>query len=437
MKNNIILDTDSYKMEHYKQYPPNVTHVYSYLESRGGAFPKTVFFGLQYYLQEYLEGNVVTSGDVTQAMEFTEKHFGRESLNVEGWDRIVDEHCGRLPVVIKALPEGTICDVSTPLMTIENTDPELPWITNFIETKISRLWYSTTVATQSYYMKQILLDGLEKTGTPEDIDFKLHDFGCRGVSSLETAAIGGAAHLTSFMGSDNIPGIIMLKDHYGSDCAGFSIPATEHSTITSWGRENELDACRNVLKQYPTGPVACVSDSYDIFNACANIWGRELREEIMSRDGTLIVRPDSQDMRVVVLKCLNILGDKFGYTVNQKGFKVLPSCIRLIQGDGVDICSEEELIGILVDAKWSIDNIALGSGGALLQKLDRDTNKFAFKCSNVTRNGVDCGVYKDPVGAGFKKSKQGRFEGLPEVFRDGKILKTFTLDEIRARINTY
>ena len=437
MKNNIILDTDSYKMEHYKQYPRNVTHVYSYLESRGGAFPKTVFFGLQYYLQEYLEGNVVTSGDVTQAMEFTEKHFGRESLNVEGWDRIVDEHCGRLPVVIKALPEGTICDVSTPLMTIENTDPELPWITNFIETKISRLWYSTTVATQSYYMKQILLDGLEKTGTPEDIDFKLHDFGCRGVSSLETAAIGGAAHLTSFMGSDNIPGIIMLKDHYGSDCAGFSIPATEHSTITSWGRENELDACRNVLKQYPTGPVACVSDSYDIFNACANIWGRELREEIMSRDGTLIVRPDSQDMRVVVLKCLNILGDKFGYTVNQKGFKVLPSCIRLIQGDGVDICSEEELIGILMDAKWSIDNIALGSGGALLQKLDRDTNKFAFKCSNVTRNGVDCGVYKDPVGAGFKKSKQGRFEGLPEVFRDGEILKTYTLDEIRARINTY
>ena len=430
---NIILLTDSYKVSHYKQYPPDTTHIYSYLESRGGKFQTTIFFGLQYFLKEYLSGCVVTGKDITDAMTLTDKHFGCEVLNVDGWNRIVDEHCGRLPVTISALPEGTVCGISTPLMTIENTDPELPWLTNYLETLLSQLWYPITVATQSYHMKKTLNRYLQDTGTPEDIQFKLHDFGFRGVSSVETAGIGGAGHLVNFMGTDNLAAITMMDKYYGADCCGHSIPASEHSTMTSWGRKSEGDAFRNMLAQYPTGPVACVSDSYNIYEACENIWGTILKDEVMSRNGVLVIRPDSGDPIDVTIKCLNILGNKFGCTVNDKGYKVLDPHVRLIQGDGIDMESIGSILEVMKLENWSADNIAFGSGGALLQKMNRDTNSFAMKCSNITRSGIDCPVFKDPIGDMFKKSKQGRFKGLTEVFRDGNILVEYSLDEIRER----
>lgn len=433
-KQNLLLTTDSYKVSHHVQYPPGTTHIYSYLESRGGTFPTTVFFGLQYILKKYFEGVVVTAANIDEAEEMYNLHFGKNLFNRKGWEHILNEHGGILPLSICAVPEGSVVPWLTPLVTVENTDPAVPWLTNWFETILSHMWYPITVATQSYYAKDIITQWLERTGTPAEIDMKLHDFGFRGVSSIETAGIGGAAHLVNFMGTDNIAALKLLRKYYDCEMAAFSIPASEHSTITAWGRENEVDAFRNMLKQYPIGLAACVSDSYDIYNACEHLWGEILRDEVLARDGTLIIRPDSGNPCEVVPRCLEILGNKFGYTVNEKGYKVLNPKVRMIQGDGINLDMINTLLSTMEEAQWSADNIAFGSGGALLQMMNRDTNKFAFKASSAIINGIKVPVYKDPITSSNKKSKTGRFD-LPEVFRNGVMVKEFTLDEIREKVN--
>lgn len=459
-KMNPILMTDSYKLTHWKQYPPGTTNVYSYFESRGGKFDNTVFFGLQILLEKYLRGQFVTEGDLFEAQKFCAEHFGRNDLfNFNGWNRIIGVHGGRLPVSIKAVPEGTVVPTHNVLMTIENTDPELPWVTNFLETLLVQVWYPTTVATLSREMKKMILKYLEKTGTPELIDFKLHDFGFRGVSSVESAGMGGAAHLINFMGTDTLAGIDYAQRYYGAKMPGFSIPASEHSTITSWGKEHEADAFENMLSQYPEGLVACVSDSYDIFKACEEIWGDKLKEKVLGRKGTLVVRPDSGDPPVVCGQVLDALGKKFGYTTNGKGYRVLPEQVRVIQGDGIDYASTRQILEVLALKGWSADNIAFGMGGALLQKLDRDTQKFAFKCSSITAEGVERSVQKSPITDPGKASKAGKLvlrrqlsdqvystmqreqvttgdwseDVLREVFRDGKILVDDNFDAIKER----
>lgn len=408
MNNNIILLTDSYKFSHYKQYPPKTNKVYSYFESRGGKFPKTVFFGLQYFLKRYLAGQVVTREKIDYAEKRVNAHMGPGVFNKKGWEYILEVHNGRLPVKIMAVPEGTPVDTSNVLMTIENTDPFCYWLTNYLETLLVQTWYPTTVATQSYYMKQNLLKWLRTTGDMGLINFKLHDFGFRGVTCPEQAGIGGAAHLVNFQGTDTFSGVEMAYEFYGEDMAGFSIPASEHSTITSWGKEHEVDAMRNMLEQYPAGLVACVSDSYDIFNACSHLWGEELKDKIMAREGTLVVRPDSGDPIEVLPAIMHILGERFGYTVNAKGYKVLDPHVRVIQGDGVEYDTLDRMLEILALKGWSADNIAFGSGGGLLQKLNRDTSKYAFKCSSIEVNRERRDVWKQPVTDAGKQSKRGR-----------------------------
>lgn len=454
MDNNLILLSDSYKISHWKQYPPKTEKVYSYFESRGGEFSETVFFGLQYYLKKYLEGCRVSSDNIKEAKEVFQKHFGQDLFNEKAWQYICDKHGGKLPVSIKAVPEGSVVPVRNVLMTIENTDPNCYWLTNYLETLLVQAWYGCTVATLSREMKKYIKKYLNETADSDaGLGFKLHDFGFRGVSSVESAALGGAAHLVNFNGSDTLAGILCAMEYYQSDVCGFSIPASEHSTITSWGRENEVKAYENMLNQYsPDGLIACVSDSYDIFNACKNLWGGALREKILNRNGTLVVRPDSGYPPEIVVKVLNVLGEAFGFTVNSKGYKVLPPQIRVIQGDGVDYDMAEDVLFDVKTAGWSTDNLAFGMGGALLQKLNRDTQKFAFKCSSVTVDGVEKDVYKDPITDKGKQSKRGKLslikngdcyittsgqngsiDQLVEVFRDGEILKTWTFDEIRER----
>lgn len=411
---NIILLTDSYKLSHWKQYPPKTEKVYSYFESRGGQFKLNVFFGLQAIIKKYLTGPVVTKEGIDEAEEFAKLHFGHDNcFNREGWEYILTKHGGNLPVVIKAVLEGTVVPSHNVLMTIENTDPKCWWLTNYLETLLVQVWYPTTVATQSWYMKQLIGQYLKATGDPSLIDFKLHDFGFRGVSSVETAGLGGMAHLVNFLGTDTIEGILYAKRYYDSDVCGFSIPASEHSTITSWGKENEVKAYRNMLTQYPTGLVACVSDSFNIYEACEKLWGGDLRMKVLERDGTLVIRPDSGDPPTVINKILVILGNQFGLTVNDKGFKVLNPKVRVIQGDGIDY----EMIGVILnkmtEAGWSTDNIAFGSGGGLLQKLNRDTCKFAFKCSSVTVDGQEHDVFKEPITDPGKNSKSGRLSLVP------------------------
>ncbi len=322
------------------------------------------------------------------------------------------------------------------------------------------IWYPTTVATQSWTIKRVILDYLEKTGDPSLIDFKLHDFGARGVSSLESAAIGGASHLVNFMGSDTISGVLYAREYYGAGIAGFSIPAMEHSTVTSWGRKGEVDAYRNMLTTYgKQGAIfAAVSDSYDIYNAASKLWGEELRQQVIDSGAVVVIRPDSGDPETVCLKLVQILHDKFGAVKNSKGFWVLNN-VRLIQGDGVNEHTIRCILGAFQAYGYSADNIAFGMGGALLQQLNRDTQKFAMKCSSALVNGEWIDVQKDPVTDSGKKSKAGRVslwesggefassvtaphnwtdkgigwtDALVEVFRDGKLVNEIDFATVRS-----
>merc|ERR1711998_679127 len=202
--------------------------------------------------------------------------------------------------------------------------------------------------------------------------------------------------------------IVCVRDFYSqADMPAFSVPASEHSTMTSWGAKGEVAACKNMLDKFPTGLVSVVSDSYDIFNCVENIWGGELKAYVEKRtDGSSVVRPDSGDPKTMVLKVLELLDQKFGSTVNTKGFKVLPAFVRVIQGDGVSLESLQDILAGMKEAKWSLDNIVFGSGGALLQKLNRDTCKCAFKCSFAVVDGEERNVYKDPISDKGKKSKK-------------------------------
>jgi nicotinamide phosphoribosyltransferase len=317
------------------------------------------------------------------------------------------------------------------------------------------------VATQSYTIKQVILDFLEKTGDPSTIDFKLHDFGARGVSSMESAGIGAAAHLVNFMGTDTISGVLFAREYYNAGIAGFSIPAAEHSTITSWGRAGEVDAYKNMLAQFakPGSIVAVVSDSYDIYNAVENLWGGELRDMVVASGATVVIRPDSGDPVAVNQRLVQILGEKFGYTKNAKGFKVLNN-VRLIQGDGITELTVRSILGAFMAMGWSADNIAFGMGGALLQAVDRDTQKFAMKASSAKINDEWVNVVKDPITDPSKRSKGGRvtlwnsggewisaveqpkgwydkgigdfIDLLEEVYRDGRLIKEIAFDEVRA-----
>jgi nicotinamide phosphoribosyltransferase len=448
---NLILDTDSYKFSHHSQYPPGMTYNYSYFESRGGEYPYTVFFGLQYYLKEYLS-RPVSETQVKEAAELAKLHG--EPFNYDGWMKIVKKHNGYLPIRIKAVPEGTVVPTRNVLMTIESTDPESAWVTSFIETMLVRVWYPTTVATRSWDAKRTIKHYLDKTSdNPEtEIGFKLHDFGSRGSTSAESAAIGGASHLINFMGTDTVISLPFIRKYYNTDSiVGFSIPAAEHSTITAWGKDGEVDAYRNMIKQYGDGIMfACVSDSYDIYNAVENIWGGVLKQEVMDMNAVLVVRPDSGDPVQVVSNVVRMLADKFGYTINSKGFKVLNK-VRVIQGDGMNPEQIKKVYKELHDSLYSADNLAVGMGGGLLQSVNRDTCKFAYKTSYMEINGEGVDIWKDPVTDTGKRSKKGRLslirnkgvletvpyneteDVLETVWVNGRLLKEHTFEEIRAR----
>lgn len=407
---NFILDTDSYKSSHWLQYPPGTTSMFSYIESRGGLYPETVFFGLQYILKQYLNHKVSVE-EVEEAKKFFALHG--EPFNYEGWLYIAKDLDGKLPIRIRAVPEGTVVPTHNVLISIESTDPKVFWIVSWVETMLMRIWYPITVATQSYNIKKTIMEFLEKTSDDPkaEIAFKLHDFGSRGVSSRESAMIGGAAHLVNFMGSDTVIGVWCANKFYNTPMAGFSIPAAEHSSITSWGKENEVEAFRNMLKQFakPNSLVAIVSDSYDLWNAITNLWGDKLRQSVIDSGATVIIRPDSGHPPTIVLRAAKLLDERFGHTINSKGYKVLKN-VRIIQGDGINQTSIIEILESLTKAGYSTTNIAFGMGGALLQQVNRDTQKFAMKCSHVIIDGKSVRVFKDPITDNGKRSKAGRLD---------------------------
>ncbi len=466
---NLILLADAYKYSHHKLYYTGTNKISSYFESRGGLFPSTVFFGLQYFIKHYLEGEVITAQKVDEAQQFMPQVFGRDDVfDRAKFDYIVQKHGGRLPVKIKAVPEGTDVPTHNVLMTIESTDPECFWLANFLETLLVQIWYPCTVATLSKEILKTVKTYYADTASDEamaGVEFVLNDFGFRGVSSVESAGIGGAAHLLNFRGSDTIMGSIVAQRYYNSPTVwGLSVPATEHSVCTLLGEEGELDIFKHILNTFPTGIVACVSDSYNIFRACAEYWGGELKDQILNRDGVLVIRPDSGDPVATLLKVFDILMQHFGYTTNAKGYKVLPKQVRVLQGDGINLNSIKEIYAALKQHHISAENLLLGMGAALLQKMDRDTQKFAFKCSYAEIDGKGIDVQKNPVEIdadgntvlSFKKSKAGKLKlvktedgyktlkqhELPEyedqlitVFENGKLLVDDSFETIRKRAN--
>ncbi len=455
MTHNILLMTDSYKVSHYKQYPPKCNKIYSYFESRGGQFDNVCFFGLQYFLKQYLSGKVITQEKIEQAATIFSQHFGNGNLfNRSAWEYILQKYDGQLPLRIKAVAEGSIVPISNVLMTIENLDPKCYWLTNYLETLLVQVWYPSTVATLSYHIRQMMHQFCKATGGLEGLDFKLHDFGFRGVSSVESAGMGGAAHLINFKGTDTLQALAFIQKYYNtSEVVGFSVAASEHSTMTSWGKTNETKAYQNMLEQYPQGIVSVVSDSYDIYHACEHIWGEQLKEQVLARDGQLVIRPDSGDPLEVILKLLDILGDKFGYTTNAQGYKVLHPKVRILQGDGVDYHAIQNILQAMQENQWSADNIVFGMGGGLLQKLNRDTQKFAFKCSYAEIDGQGRNVFKDPITDKGKQSKKGQLklsrnnaqyqtvslstpgeDHLQTVFELGKLQKEWTFEEVRQNV---
>ena len=465
---NLLLNTDSYKASHWLQYPPGTDATFFYVESRGGLYDRTLFFGLQAILKDYL-AKPITHADIDVARDLFAAHG--EPFNEAGWRYIVDTHGGLMPIRIRAVPEGSVVPVHNALMTIESTDPQAFWVPSYLETMLLRVWYPVTVATTSWHAKQTIRQYLQRTSDdPEgQLPFKLHDFGSRGVSSLESAAIGGAAHLVNFLGTDTVSALLFARAFYHEAMAGYSIPAAEHSTITSWGRDNEVEAYRNMLARFatPGALVAVVSDSYDIFHAITRHWGTTLRQQVIDSGATVVIRPDSGDPVAVVLQCLQLLDEAFGHVVNGKGYKVL-NHVRVIQGDGVNPTSIGQILASITAAGYAADNLAFGMGGALLQRLDRDTQRFALKCSAARVDGKWIDVYKDPVTDSGKQSKRGRMrllrhreygqfrtvsvpadaesltaaalplgyeDAMVTVWENGQLLQDDTLAEIRSRAN--
>ena len=456
---NLILATDSYKQSHFLQYPPEARTISAYVEARKNPFSdELIFFGLQAFLLGYL-AHPISKADIAEAEEICAAHG--VPFNRAGWDAILTEHGGFLPLEIRALPEGTVAPSGVPLVQVENIDPRMPWLATWIETALLRgIWYPTTVATLSGKAKQVIHAGLVRSSDDVmgQLPFKLHDFGARGVSSAESAALGGLGHLVNFQGTDTMEALLAARRFYGAEAMpGYSIPAAEHSTMTSWGRDREEAAYANMLRQFKSEGkiVAVVSDSYDLDHAVANIWGGSLKAQVLAEGGTLVVRPDSGDPVETPVRTLGVLWEKFGGTTNAKGYRVLDSHVRLIQGDGMNIDSIARLVDRVIESGFAIDNIAFGMGGGLLQMVNRDTLRFAMK-ANAMRDdkGVWHDVSKSPATDPGKGSKAGRQavveEGgrlvarrldavgeaaslLQPVWRTGELLKAWRFDEVRAR----
>ena len=458
MKTNRVMLADSYKYSHSEQYPKNTVKMFDYMEARSNkVYHETVFFGLQAMLKEYFS-TPITMDEVLQAKSYADMHG--VPFDLKGWVYIVQELGGNLPVEIRAVPEGTVVPNKNVLVTIESTDKNVPWIVGWMETVLMKVWYPCTVATKSYNVRKMIQKYYDLAGATTWVDFQYHNFGDRGSSSVETAAIGGAAHLTQFMGTDNFNSLMYINEYYGveGNCAGFSIAASEHSTVTSRGREGEFEFYNEYLEiNKGRSLVACVMDSYDIFKAVDYITSGDFKEKVESDEyPTWVIRPDSGEPITVLREIIEIMiSNGVKYTKNERGY-ILFDKYRLIWGDGITPETMEEILKYMLSHGYSPENIAFGSGGDLMQNVTRDTLGFAVKCSSITLDdGTMRDVYKDPITDSGKVSKKGEMtlvkqgndyvtmrtnnmdsldlqdEILETVYVNGQLVKEYTFDEIR------
>ncbi|MEE0936157.1 MAG: nicotinate phosphoribosyltransferase [Methanobrevibacter sp.] len=464
IENNICLLTDSYKVTHHYFYPKVTEKIYSYLESRVGAeFNKTIFYGLQYILKKYLEGQIVTQEKIDEADNLIANHIGPDIFNRDGWQYILDEHDGHLPIEIKAVAEGTPVDVGNALMTVENTDDKSYWLPNYLEPLLLQVWYPSTVATLSAEVRKLCNFYLEVTGSVKDnLDFMLHDFGYRGATSTESSMLSGSAHLLSFSGTDTIAALTIPENYYNdSNLYGFSVQATEHSVMTSLGPEGEISQILNVIDNAKDGVLSLVIDSYNYRNFLEESGksGTELNEAILNfldgEDNKVVFRPDSGEPVSTTIDCLNLLSEGFGSHLTDKGYKVFDLNIGLLWGDGLNYQEIRDILFAMKSAGWAAQNIIFGMGGGLHTAVNRDTQRNAFKCSAQLRDGVWHDIFKNPLDSS-KKSKTGRFKLIREnnsfrtvpidsegedylqtVFKDGELLIDDTFADIKQRALKY
>ena len=468
----LIMTTDSYKITQPKMRV-GIDYIYSYYEARKGAkFPTTKLFGLQELIIKFLTGPVPNKTQIDEAEAFFKIHFGNDQVfNRPMWDEI--EKLGYFPLEIKAVPEGTSVPIDNVMFTITNTNDKCADLVQHIETMLFWIWKPSLSMTKSAMTRNIIRKQLELSSdnVEEALAFIYHDFGMRGATNYEQAASYGAAHLaTGALGTDTLNAIPYLMKYYDAkiDNCGFSVMASEHSVASYKGRNGEGAVVADILEAYPTGIVSLVADTYDIENFVTNIIGKDFRDQILERDGKVVVRPDSPRFKgdtpeEQVLWIVEQLGEAFGYTYNDKGFKVLNPKIGCIYGDGLSMENIENIYKYLVKFNWSAENCVVGQGGYLACGNDdcRDTQRSAIKCSAVKMSGENeyRDVYKEPKDKS-KASKRGRLKlvweegahgktmttvGLDDpredimvtVFKDGTMPKKYTLDEVRATSNKY
>lgn len=462
LKISLMCRVDSYKFSHPFAYPPNIQGMSSYGEARIKSNHVVVPFGMQLLIKRYLTEKI-TMADVDAAEKFAEAHFGRKLFARAAWEKVVSVYGGKLPLIIRSVPEGTVMRSGLPIYSVTVMDEDLFWMSAGFETLIQRaIWYPTTIASRDLVIKRVIKSFYEKTGADMGLlPFSLHDFGGRGVSSAETAEIGGAAHLVNFMGSDTVEGILTANFYYKDAMAAYSVYATEHSIECAWGggTEDAKAYIRHQLSQAPTSSIlSIVIDGYDVYRE-AELICTELRDEIMAARVKVVFRPDSGDMMEVVPRILHMQEMAFGVKMTDKGYKQIPH-VGVIQGDGVDHDAIQALLQRVTELGYSADCVIFGSGGALLQKVNRDTLSFAQKASSILVDGSWKGIAKDPVTDSGKKSKEGvlttvrnRMTGelqparldqapIPEDFEDimqlvyhmGDLYNETTLADVRSRV---
>lgn len=567
-----ILLTDGYKLDHRRQYPKGTEYVYSnwtprschyYPEASEGA----VVFGIQYFIKEYLMKRFQKDFFDTPKTKAVGRFKRRVDTFLGSYNEVGTEHIealhdlGYLPIRIKALSEGTLCPIRVPAMTFINTHPDFSWLTNYFETLLSAtLWLLMTSATTARLAKKELIRHAEKTGFDPNInlDFLIHDFSMRGMAGVEAAIMSGMAHMTSFSGSETIPAIEALEEFYGADAEqeliAATIPATEHSVMCAGGMTDEFETFKRLIcVTYPKGFVSIVSDTWDYWKVITDYLPR-LKNEIMSRDGRLVIRPDSGDPVDIICGVeedvihinekgfeskeeafefyeetildkvreitphgeyggdsysmvfeykgvytkvtltniqwnrhdkqyyfidmwdkakftfeeldptiykgtYQILWEIFGGTYTSKGYKVLDSHIGMIYGDSINLARQKEIYRRLEAKGFAATNLVLGYGSFTYQFKSRDSLGFAMKATWCMINGVGHEIFKDPkTDNGVKKSLKGLIavyidpDGklyahdqvtieeentglLTTVFEDGKLIKDWTLKEVRDNVN--
>jgi nicotinamide phosphoribosyltransferase len=478
-KYGIACDTDGYKFSHHAQYRKGAKRMISYIESRGGKYDKVVFFGLQLIIKEYFL-QPLTMTQVRNIVEFEKKTtMGNCTDDLEiALTAVVHEFRGKLPIKIRAVQEGMVVPVKNVLVTVESTvdDERLFSLVSYFEAKIQRVWSPMTVATASWHIKQVIRQYLEETSDNPELELpnKLVDFGARAVGGMEVAAFAGAGHIAAgFQASDTTVAIMAFEIGYGSDMAAFTIPASEHSSTTSWGRDGEINLIQQMFDKYAKQGAffATVIDSYDALKFIRDLVP-QFKDRLIASGATWIIRPDSNDPVEMPIKCVLELEKIFGCTVNTKGYKVL-NHVRVLQGDGIGPKEVEQILAKLKAMGYSASNMGFGMGGGLLQKNDRDTQKVSMKCCAILTDEGWIDVYKDPATydedwnvveeKSFKTSKRGRLElmhnkqtgewdtmtsdnadryvgyqqfgwekMLEDVFADGKLLRDMTAEQVVA-----